>query len=117
MIPRNINRIHINYCTSRASDGTIISSSIMVNIHEEDIEAAVELYRELKAQLEGIPGVVPGGSNGQTSQPIRKEVGFFPECPYHHVRMLLRTRRSDGGIFFGCPMYEAKGCQKTAKYP
>jgi hypothetical protein len=102
-------KIHINYSTDKASDGTTIRSSIMVNIYEEKVEAAVKLYRELKAQIEGDQTVPLKSGNGR--------VDSFPECPDHKVKMVMRTRRSDGGVFFGCPMYESLGCQKTAQYP
>jgi len=100
------NRIHINFSTDKASDGTIIRSSIMVNIYEQDVENAVKLYRDLKEQLGGFH------TSTNTTEVIR-----FPECPDHKVKMLMRTRRSDGGIFFGCPMFVNGGCKKTVQYP
>lgn len=103
------NRIHINYSTDKASDGTVIRSSIMVNIYEQDVENAVKLYREIKEQIE----LVEKSGNQQ----VPKEVMAFPECPDHRVKMLMRTRRQDGGIFFGCPMYGNSGCSKTVQYP
>ena len=107
----SINRIHINYSTDRASDGTIIRSSIMVNIYEQDVESAVKLYKELKEQLTAI-------DIDKDNNPLAiKEVLEFPECPDHRVKMLMRTRRSDGGIFFGCPMYGSNGCSKTVQFP
>ena len=107
------NRIHINYSTDKASDGTIIRSSIMVNIYEQDVENAVKLYREIKEQIE----IVERDSKPQTNHQNTKEVVGFPECPDHKVKMLMRTRRADGGIFFGCPMYGNSGCAKTVQYP
>jgi len=102
-------KIHINYSTDKDSDGAIIRSSIMVNIYEEEVEAAVKLYRELKAQIEGDQATPIKSGN--------RRVESFPECPDHKVKMVMRARRSDGGIFFGCPMYKSLGCQKTAQYP
>ena len=99
-------RIHINFSTEKASDGTIIRSSIMVNIHEDSVENAVKLYRELKEQLEGL--------NGQISN---KDIVGFPECPIHKIKMIMRTRRADGGVFFGCAMFGSNGCPKTVQYP
>ncbi len=98
------NKIHINYSTEKAFDGTIIRSSIMVNIYENDVEAAVKLYREIRKQLEDNLG------NGQA------EVMDCPICPDHKVKMVLKSRRDGSGFFFGCPMF-SQGCKKTAPYP
>ncbi|OGZ66457.1 MAG: hypothetical protein A3C50_00135 [Candidatus Staskawiczbacteria bacterium RIFCSPHIGHO2_02_FULL_43_16] len=104
------NRVHVNYSVDRASDGTIIRSSIMVNLYEESVEGAVKLYREIKEQIE----VVEKSMGGQVNP---KEVMAFPECPDHKVKMLMRTRRADAGIFFGCPHFGSSGCSKTLQYP
>ncbi|MSU54549.1 MAG: hypothetical protein EXS48_01780 [Candidatus Staskawiczbacteria bacterium] len=103
------NRVHVNYSVDRASDGTVIRSSIMVNLYEESVEGAVKLYREIKEQIESIEKT----GNPQTP----KEVMAFPTCPDHGVRMLMRTRKSDGSIFFGCAKYGSDGCQKTMQFP
>ncbi len=104
-----INRIHINYSTDRASDGTIIRSSIMVNLYEDSVEKAVDLYKQLKEQLTAI--------DKDSNPRVSREMLDFPECPDHKVKMFMRTRKSDGGIFFGCPMYGSNGCKKTVQFP
>jgi hypothetical protein len=105
----NQHKIHLNCSTDRASDGTIIRTSILVNIYAEDVETAVKLYRDIQQQLQG------GEVNGH--QEAKKEIGGFPECPDHKIKMFMRTQRTTGAIFFGCPLYESAGCQKTAQHP
>lgn len=107
MFPKDINRIHINYSQEKSSDGTIIRSTIMINIHEDDVVSAVALYWQIKDQLETAP-----------VSSIKNEIKVkpFPECPTHHVSMLLRSRRDTGEQFFGCPLYRSAGCQKTVQY-
>ena len=104
------NRIHINFSMERASDGSIIRSTILANIYESELQSAVELYRELKKQLEDNPGI----PLGQTSH--QEEIIDSPTCPIHKCKMVLRTRRDGTGFFWGCPMYN-QGCKKTAQYP
>lgn len=70
------NRIHINYSTDKASDGTVIRSSIMVNIYEQDVENAVKLYQEIREQIELVEKSMGGPAKS-------KEVMAFPECPDH----------------------------------
>lgn len=105
----NYSKVQIHFSSEKASDGSLIRESVTVHISDNDPENAIKLYRELKQQIEG-------GSKGQAGPTAHVEAGFSPECPDHHIKLLMRTRRSDGGIFFGCPMYEGKGCQKTAQY-
>lgn len=112
----NPSRVHINWLTEKAQDGSVLRTSIMVNINEVDVTTAVRLYRELKAQLEGSNASGDGRAiAGQQS--VTKEILGFPECPKHGMKMVLRTRKSDGGIFFGCPMFEGNGCLQTSQYP
>lgn len=105
MIIPKINKIHINYSAEKASDGSTIRESIMVNIHEEDVVTAVKLYQELRERLE---------ANPEATKAIK--VQPFPECPVHKVKMLLRTKRTDNSAFFGCPFYASKGCQQTISH-
>jgi len=102
------NRIHINYSREIASDGTVIRSSVMVNVYEQDVESAVKLFRELKEKLEDKPS--------DTSHQSIGDVLGFPSCPDHHIKMILRTRRDGTGYFFGCPKWN-QGCKKILPYP
>lgn len=106
------NRIHINFSSERASDGTVIRSTIMVNIHEEEISTAVALYRELRSQLEN--SSIADSNKNETKVETFTE---WPMCPSHHVKMLLRTKRSSGDMFYGCPLYSSSGCKTTMPYP
>jgi len=101
------NRIHINFSMEKASDGSIIRSTILVNLYENDIDSAIELYQELKKRLKDHDIAERSGN---------EQVGSFPFCPEHHCKMILRTRRDGTGYFFGCPMYN-QGCKKTLPYP
>lgn len=103
------NRIHINFSEDRASDGTLIRSTVLLNVYENDIKSAIDLYQELRKQLENDPNTVRNNDNVQT------EVMSSPECPDHKVKMILRTRRDGTGFFWGCPMYK-NGCKKTMPY-
>jgi hypothetical protein len=105
------NRIHIN-CSLEEENGSI-KKKINFNIFEWDLKRAANLYRELLEELGEVPVTVPKTENGQSIQP---SVEFFPECPDHHVKMLMRTRKSDGVVFFGCPFYR-DGCKRTAQRP
>ncbi len=98
------NKIQINYSVDKAQDGTVIRSSTTLSIKEDDVKSAVALYRELQKQIEG--GV------SQKSQ----EVIAAPDCRKHGIKMYLRSRKSDGQLFFGCPQFQMDGCQETAPY-
>jgi hypothetical protein len=90
----------------------------MVNIFEWNVPSAIKLYRDLLRELsEEAPVIIPKTENGQSIQPNTKKIEFFttPECPDHKVPMVMRTRKSDGIVFFGCPKYR-DGCRKTAQY-
>jgi|GEM_PF-6188029 len=108
------NRIHIN-CAFEKEGNTITKSSIMVNIFEWDVKRAANLYSELLRELEEIPVTVPKVENNKSVQLNTEKIEFFPECPDHHVKMLMRTRKSDGVVFFGCPFYR-NGCRRTAQH-
>lgn len=103
------NRIHINFSTERASDGSIIRSSLMVNINTEEVGTALELYHDLKKRLEHDNNVIEKSGNGQ--------INPFPVCPDHKIKMIMRTRHSDNSLFFGCPLYASRGCKRTKQYP
>lgn len=40
-----------------------------------------------------------------------------PQCPRHKIPMWIKARRTDGQLFFGCPMHDSKGCLETIQYP
>ncbi|MDP1689485.1 MAG: hypothetical protein Q8L47_05180 [bacterium] len=111
-------KIHINFSTDRDSSGTIIRSSMLINIKERDVSSAVALFEDLQRQLEGRNDELPPRDNGEnTDQNNNKEISTIPNCLIHDVKMLLRSRKSDGQLFFGCPMYQSDDCKKTAQYP
>jgi len=110
------NRIHLN-CAFEKENGVITKSTVMVNIFEWNVPSAIKLYRDLLRELsEETPIIIPKTENSQSIQPSTQKIEFFPECPDHHVKMLMRTRKSDGVVFFGCPFYR-DGCKRTAQHP
>ncbi len=34
-------------------------------------------------------------------------------CPHHSELLVVKTRRSDNGVFYGCPTYSVTGCKYT----
>lgn len=111
-------KIHINYSVDKGSDGTIIRSSMLINIKERDVSSAVALFEDLQRQLEGrIEELAPKDNGENTYQQDDKKSSTIPSCPQHDIKMLLRSRRDTGALFFSCPRYEQEGCRKTAQYP
>jgi len=111
------NRIHINFALEK--EGEIIKKSVvMINIFEWDVKRAANLYSELLRELGEAPVTIPKTENNKPIQLNTKNIEFFtaPECPDHKVPMVMRTRKSDGFVFFGCPMYK-NGCKRTAQHP
>ena len=98
------NKIQINYSVDKAQDGTVIKSSITLSIKEDDVKNAVTLYKELQRQIEGEGGKKP------------PEIISVPDCRRHGVKMYLRSRKTDGQLFFGCPQFQQDGCQETTPY-
>lgn len=112
------NRIHLN-CAFEKENGVIKKSTVMVNIFEWNVPSAIKLYRDMLKELSEEAVVIASGTeNGQSIQPNTKKIEFFtaPECLDHKVPMVMRTRKSDGFVFFGCPMYK-NGCKRTAQHP
>ena len=109
------NRIHLN-CAFEKENGVIKKSTVMVNIFEWNVSSAIKLYRDILKELsEEAPVIVSENENNKPVQLNTKKIEFFPECPDHHVKMLMRTRKSDGVVFFGCPFYR-NGCRRTAQH-
>lgn len=117
IIPEPYNKIQINYAIDKASDGTVVKTSLMVNIREDDVSRAVELYRDLKARLNGENGNSAAKGNGNATKQNGKENGNTPECPYHKIKMWIRSRKTDGAMFYGCPEFDRKGCLEKFPYP
>jgi len=112
---RMSNRIHLN-CSFEKENDVITKSTVMVNIFEWNVSSAIKLYRDILKELSEESVVIDAKTeNGQSIQPNTKKIEFFtaPECPDHKVPMVIRTRKSDGIVFFGCSKYR-EGCRKTA---
>ncbi len=109
------NKIQINYSVDRDQAGNTIKSSLLINIRERDVASAVELYEELQRQLVGESEELALNQEN-ADENNDKEISTVPECPKHNIKMLLRSRKSDGQLFFGCHMF-SDGCKETAQYP
>lgn len=127
IVPEPYNKIQINYSIDKASDGSVLKTSLMVNIREDEVSRAVQLYEELKTQLNGNGhgNASANGNNGKSAVKENgnakgqngKENGNTPECSRHHIKMWIRSRRSDGAMFYGCPMFDKNGCLEKFPYP
>lgn len=110
------NRIHLNCAFERGENGSITKSTVMVNIFEWNVPGAINLYREILKELsEEAPIIVSRTISNPSNQKPERKIEFLtaPLCPDHKVPMVMRTRKSDGIVFFGCPKYR-DGCRKTA---
>lgn len=114
IFPDFYNRVQINANTEKASNGNIIKSTFMVNIRADSVAEGVKLYRDLQKQLNENPDTGDQKNNEHAGNRNNQEIKTFPQCEDHHVTMLLRSRKSDGALFFGCPYYQEAGCLSTA---
>ncbi|MBU6414866.1 topoisomerase DNA-binding C4 zinc finger domain-containing protein [Patescibacteria group bacterium] len=72
--------------------------------------------RNTKSAFESASGAT--SNKMETSKQSRQEDNSpVPVCPRHKVKMLIRTRKSDGELFFGCAMFNQKGCLEILPYP
>ena len=114
------NRIHLNCAFERGENGSITKSSVMVNLFEWIVPGAINLYREILKELsEEAPIIVSRTISNPSNQKPERKIEFLtaPECPDHKVPMVMRTRKSDRVVFFGCPMLYKTGCKRTAQHP
>jgi hypothetical protein len=98
------NKVQVNETIEKASDGTLIKRSLMLNIRADSVEEATELYRELKKRL-----------NSKVETPkkkAKKEEAKNPVCECG-APMVLRMN-GKGEKFWGCSAFPI--CRKTKPY-
>lgn len=62
--------------------------------------------------------IKPGANQGKIGTGKKEnDDSPVPECPRHKIKMWLKSRRSDGQLFFGCAMFDSKGCLESVQYP
>ncbi len=87
------NKIQINEKIDRGENGAVIRKSLMLNVREDDVKTACELYKELKAILDQ-------GTPEKTAE--RKEDSEGPKCEKCGRNMVLRQNGKKGNFFWGC---------------
>lgn len=94
----NFHKIQINCSEDRTSDGVLIKTGSLINIQTNDVEEAVQLYRQLQERL-GIE------KRDNTCQTNKKSQEALPKCPKCQSPMILRQNGQKGTFFFGCVRY------------
>ena len=99
------NKIQINEKIDRGENGAVIRKSLMLNVREDDVKTACELYKELKATLD----------QGTPEKAIEiKEDSEGPKCEKCNGKMVLRQNGKKGNFFWGCSSFPA--CSETKPY-
>jgi len=83
------NKIQINEKIDRGENGIVIRSSMMLNVREDTVEAACELYKKLRTTLD-------------QNIPEKKEISDAPKCGKCGRTMVLRQNKKKGNLFWGC---------------
>lgn len=99
------NRVQINFSQDKAADGQVIRQSVMVNVREDSVQRAYELYRELLQKIEGET------EKSRKKDGKKKEDIGNPTCKCGNP-MILRNGKS--GMFYGCSAYPI--CRGTRPY-
>jgi len=87
------NKIQINEKIDRGENGVVIRSSMMLNVREDNVEAASKLYKELRATLD----------QGVSEKAVeKKEESGGPKCGKCGRTMVLRQNKKKGNMFWGC---------------
>ena len=105
------NKVQINFSEDRTASGEIIRQSTLLNIRTNTVREALQLYKELKAKIEG-----------KEEKPKRKieevKESKVPECPRCGSLMILRRNSKKGNWFYGCtafPLCDGTRQQKVKK--
>ncbi len=102
------NRIQINFSQDKTADGKIIKQSTMVNIREESVQKAYELYQELIRKIEGKEA---GPRQEKEESKKSSENIKAPTCECGSP-MILRSGK--WGPFFSCSAYPS--CKMTRPF-
>ncbi len=93
-VNNDYNRVQINETIERDQNGNIYKRSLMLNIREESVAKAEELYLDLKRRLNGQVVVLNNKSE--------KNNGKGPICECGAPMVKRKGRR---GEFYGCVSY------------
>jgi len=100
----DINKIQINRTLDKDIQGNVIRQSLMVNIRTDNVEEAINLYKELKDRLNG---------NITSTKTTNEETnGNIPICSTCGKQMILRKNKK-GENFWGC---DFPRCRQTLPY-
>ena len=84
-----LNKVQINETIDRDNNGTIIKKGMMINIRTDNVDEAANLYRQLKAAL-----------NGKTNNTEETNTMLMCECGG-----IMMLRNGAKGQFYGCSAY------------
>jgi NADH pyrophosphatase NudC (nudix superfamily) len=96
----DFNRVQINYSIDKNPDGSIMKKSLLINIRENEIEKACEMYRELLSKI----GESAEGS-GSIANQVEAQINSTPQCPLCGAKMTLRVNGKKGNQFWGCSTF------------
>lgn len=89
-----LNKVQINETIETDAEGNIFKKGMMINIRADNVNEAAQLYRQLKAAL-----------NGQNTQSKNTTA---PTC---ECGSLMLLRNGSNGQFYGCASYPK--CRNT----
>ncbi len=98
-----INKIQINGAVKTDALGKILERSTLLNIRCDDVTEAIQLFGQLRLQMDSQDGVV------STPEPAKISAGdLFPDeeaesCPECGSKLVQRSGRN--GFFYGCTGY------------
>jgi hypothetical protein len=100
------NPIQLNETVEKAENGTILRTSLMLNIRSENVEEAVKLYTELKDRL----------SDELDGKKEERRTGLEVETPTCEcgAPMIMRQNARKHSLFWGCSRFPK--CRKTMEY-
>lgn len=110
-------KVQINQQLRTNAEGEVIERSLLLNIREDNVIRAVQLYRQLNDKMsDSVNLVLPQRS--ADNEDIKVENIPFPtedeeerpDCPYCGD-MMVKRRSKDGNQFWGCPNYRSKNCR------
>lgn len=101
----NYNPVQLNETIKKSSDGTILETSLMLNIRAQCPEEAIMLYTDIKERL---------GNGTEQKKLTGMEVPDAPTCERCGEKMVLRQNAKKKTLFFGCSKYPR--CKSTKEY-
>ncbi len=100
------NKVQINFSEDRATDGSLIKRSLLLNVRENSVEKAFEIYSALREKIEE--------KEDNSEKKVSQEKSEIPSCPKCGKPMILRQNGKKGDFFWGCSTYPR--CRGTKQY-